>query len=775
MNIAFFGSSLVSAYWNGAATYYRGIIRALHERGWHTTFYEPDAFERQAHRDLADPPWARVWVYPPTEAGAAAALRDARRADLVVKASGVGVLDEFLEAAVLELQAEGRLVAYWDVDAPATLERMGSDPQDPLRAVIGRYDLVFTYGGGAPVVSAYRDLGALHCVPVYNALDPETHHPAPVRPGYVATLGFLGNRLPDRERRVDEFFFAAAHALPQQGFVLGGSGWQDRAMPRNVNYVGHVYTGDHNAFNSSCTAVLNINRDSMARFGFSPPTRVFEAAGAAACLICDAWPGIEEFLEPEREVLVARSGAEVAAHLAGLTPERARQIGVRARARILAAHTYRHRAAQVIEVLGGQRKAQPAGGEGRPAAAVPDAPGGDAFRGDASAGGGATGWGRICAFSSPGAPAGEVAAARPMRIVMLGLSLSSSWGNGHATTYRALIGALRQRGHQVLFLERDVPWYAAHRDLDAASQGGWQLYRDLANLQDRFGEPVTAADLVIVGSYVPDGVAVARWVCRVSRGVKAFYDIDTPVTLAKLEAGDEEYLSRSLIPAFDLYLSFSGGPILEHLQEAHGARAAHPFYCSVDPVLYAPAPVEPQWDLGYLGTYSVDRQPALDELLIAAARRWPQGRFVVAGPQYPESISWPANVRRRDHVAASEHRTFYGQMRFTLNVTRRQMVNAGFSPSVRLFEAAACGVPIVSDRWAGLESLFEPGREILIPGSAAAVVEVVRDMPEEERRAVAERARARVLSEHTAEHRARQLEEYVHQVAAASKPAARTA
>ncbi|MFL6197917.1 MAG: glycosyltransferase [Thermoanaerobaculia bacterium] len=351
MNIAFFGSSLVSAYWNGAATYYRGVLRHLAERGHRITFYEPDAFERQQHRDIPDPDWARVVVYPATEEAAWRCLEEARGADLVVKASGVGVFDDLLEKAVLDIRRPDGLCVFWDVDAPATLDRMESDPADRFRALVPKYDLIFTYGGGDPVVDAYRSFGARDCVPIYNALDPTTHHPVEPDPRFEADLGFLGNRLPDREARVEEFFLGAAAKLPEKTFLLGGSGWGDKAMPGNVSYVGHVYTRDHNAFNCTPLAVLNISRESMARYGFSPATRVFEAAGAGACLITDEWLGIELFLEPGREVLVAADGTEVARHLRELTPGRARRIGEAARRRVLAEHTYAHRAAQVETVL----------------------------------------------------------------------------------------------------------------------------------------------------------------------------------------------------------------------------------------------------------------------------------------------------------------------------------------------------------------------------------------------------------------------------------------
>jgi spore maturation protein CgeB len=352
LDIAFFGSSLVSAYWNGAATYYRGIVRALAERGHRVTFYEPDAYGRQQHRDMPDPSWARVVVYAGEgESGVLDALSEARGADLVIKASGVGVFDELLEREVLALQNAQTLVAFWDVDAPATLDRVQTNPDDPFRALIPRYDLVLTYGGGDPVVRAYEALGARECVPIYNALDPSTHHPVPPEPRFACDLGFLGNRLPDREARVEEFFLRAAGLLPDSTFVLGGNGWADKPMPANVTAIGHVYTHEHNAFNCTPRAVLNVNRESMARYGFSPPTRVFEAAGAGACLITDEWIGIELFLEPGREVLVASDGEAVAEHLRSLTSERARAIGSAAYRRILGEHTYAHRVVQLETLL----------------------------------------------------------------------------------------------------------------------------------------------------------------------------------------------------------------------------------------------------------------------------------------------------------------------------------------------------------------------------------------------------------------------------------------
>ena len=357
MRIAFFASSLVSAYWNGAATYYRGLLKALAERGHDIAFYEPDAFERQAHRDIDDPEWARVVVYPPRPEAAIAALADAAAADVIVKASGVGVFDELLEAEIVRLRAPARTVIFWDVDAPATLERVAAGPHDPFRALVPRYDLILTYGGGQAVVDAYRALGATDCVPIYNALDPSTHHPVPAEPRFAADLTFIGNRLPDREERVREFFLEPARQLPDRTFILAGNGWADLELPPNVRALGHVYTWEHNRLNVSARAVLNVNRASMARFGFSPPTRVFEAAGAGACLITDRWPGIEAFLEPGSEVLVADDGAQVVGATAGARPgARPRHRRRRAPA-VLDRHTYAHRARQVEAVLGEHRGA----------------------------------------------------------------------------------------------------------------------------------------------------------------------------------------------------------------------------------------------------------------------------------------------------------------------------------------------------------------------------------------------------------------------------------
>ena len=351
-----------------------------------------------------------------------------------------------------------------------------------------------------------------------------------------------------------------------------------------------------------------------------------------------------------------------------------------------------------------------------------------------------------------------------MRVVVLGLSITSSWGNGHATTYRGLLGALSERGHDVLFLERDVPWYAENRDLPRPPFARTALYGSVAELKARFADEVRNADLVIVGSYVPQGVEVGEWVTQVARGATAFYDIDTPVTLAKLARGDTEYITPALVARYHLYLSFTGGPTLGFLERHYGAPMARALYCSVDPALYYPEPAESRWDLGYMGTYSADRQPTLERLALEPARRWPAGRFVVAGPQYPESIQWPVNVERLMHLPPRAHRAFYNAQRFTLNVTRADMIAAGYSPSVRLFEAAACATPIISDAWEGLDTFFRPGEEILVARSAEEALGYVRETPAAERRAIGERARVRVLAEHTAPRRAAELEAYAREL-----------
>jgi spore maturation protein CgeB len=351
MKIAFYGSSLLSTNWNGAATYYRGLLRDLASRGWQITFYEPDAFERQQHRDIDPPEWARSVVYDATPEALHRVLQEARQADIVVKANGVGVFDTELLEGIIEHSRDDALRIFWDVDAAATLEEMRADESHVVRRTLRSLDMVLTYGGGPPVVNAYEGFGARRCIPVYNALDPTTHHPVPADPAFASDLAFLGNRLPDREARVEEFFLRAAAACPNRSFLIGGNGWETKGMPPNVRHMGHVYTHQHNAFNCTPLAVLNVARDSMANIGFSPATRVFEAAGAAACLITDAWEGIEQFLEPDTEVLVARDGQDVADHLAALTPERARAIGQAALKRTLAENTYAHRGEQVDAIF----------------------------------------------------------------------------------------------------------------------------------------------------------------------------------------------------------------------------------------------------------------------------------------------------------------------------------------------------------------------------------------------------------------------------------------
>jgi len=344
--------------------------------------------------------------------------------------------------------------------------------------------------------------------------------------------------------------------------------------------------------------------------------------------------------------------------------------------------------------------------------------------------------------------------------VILGLSVTSAWGNGHATTYRALLKGLEQLGHEVLFLERDAPWYAENRDCRAIPGCRIELYTSLAELHRRFEADVKNADAVIVGSYVPDGAEVLRWVLDVARGSRLFYDIDTPITLASLAHETPTYIAPESIPELDAYLSFSGGKVLDLIEREHGAKLALPLYCSVDADLYRPTDAHPTHALSYLGTYSEDRQPTLQALLLAPAQALPEENFVVGGAGYP-ALSWPRNVTRIEHVNPGEHSAFYGKARFTLNVTRADMKRLGHSPSVRLFEAAACGTPIITDEWPGLSSFFEPDREILIANDTEQVLRYLRDLPAATRRAIASRARARVLREHTGDQRARQLAFYL--------------
>jgi spore maturation protein CgeB len=351
------------------------------------------------------------------------------------------------------------------------------------------------------------------------------------------------------------------------------------------------------------------------------------------------------------------------------------------------------------------------------------------------------------------------------KIVFLGLSITSAWGNGHATTYRSLVRALARRGNEVVFLERNMPWYAENRDLPKPPYGRTELYGSLCELRDRFTETVRDADLVLVGSYVPQGIEIGHWVIATAKGIPAFYDIDTPVTIAKLERGDVEYLDKDLIARYRLYLSFTGGPILNVLEKKYRSPRARVLYCSVDPERYYPDPSSaPMWDLGYLGTYSPDRQPALDSLMLEPARRWAGGRMIVAGPLYPADLDWPSGVKHLEHLSPADHRRFYTSQRFTLNVTRADMIRAGYSPSVRLFEAAACATPIISDFWEGLDSFFENGSEILVSRHAEDTLHYLQDLSERERQQIGERARLRILQKHTSDHRASELESYVREL-----------
>jgi spore maturation protein CgeB len=354
-----------------------------------------------------------------------------------------------------------------------------------------------------------------------------------------------------------------------------------------------------------------------------------------------------------------------------------------------------------------------------------------------------------------------------LSIVIVGLSITSSWGNGHATTYRGLVRELCRRGHDVLFLERDVPYYARNRDLPKPPYGRTELYNTLEELEDRFAGDVARANAVIVGSYVPDGVAVGDWVCRTARGQRVFYDIDTPITIAALAQGSPTYLEARQIPRYDLYLSFTTGPLMRRIASEFHAAQVRALCCSADLETYYPEPRAVRWDLGYLGTFSSDRQPALDRLLVEPARAWAAGRFTVAGPQYP-ALDWSRNVERQDHVPPPEHRAFYNSQRFTLNITRSAMLDAGYSPSIRLFEAGACGTPIISDDWPGLDEFFVAGRELFVATSATDVLRLLREVGEDERLAVGQRGRERVLAEHTAAHRAEALEGYLRELESAA-------
>jgi spore maturation protein CgeB len=348
--------------------------------------------------------------------------------------------------------------------------------------------------------------------------------------------------------------------------------------------------------------------------------------------------------------------------------------------------------------------------------------------------------------------------------VVFGLSITSSWGNGHATSYRGLVKALWARGNTVLFLERDQPWYAANRDEPTPPGALTVVYQSLEELKAKYEAAVRDARCVIVGSFVPDGIALGEWVVAVARGATAFYDIDTPLTLMKLDAGEARYISRDLIPCYDCYLSFTGGPTLRRIEIQYGAPMARALYCSVDPEHYRPCASESKWDLAYLGTYSEDRQPAVQSLLVESARCWPDGRFAIFGPGFPDTNVRPHNIDFQTHLSPREHPAFYGAQRFTLNVTRSAMKAAGFSPSVRLFEAAACGTPIISDWWEGLDSLLSIGAQVLVANDSESVLRYLHDLPEAKRIALGEAARRRILAEHTPHHRAIQLERYLREI-----------
>jgi len=349
-----------------------------------------------------------------------------------------------------------------------------------------------------------------------------------------------------------------------------------------------------------------------------------------------------------------------------------------------------------------------------------------------------------------------------MKLVIFGLSITSSWGNRHATTYRSLVRGMAGLGHRVTFFERDTPWFAAHRDLPIPPYCRTILYSSLDQCFGYHGGEIGNADWVMVGSHLPEGIKIGERVTRRGGVPTAFYDIDTPVTLAKLAAGNCSYLRPSLLPRYKLYLSYTGGAPLGEIKYRFGATAVYPLYCCADPELHYPqAGLAPAWDLGYLGTYSADRQPQLERLLCSPAASWQEGRFVVAGPQYPDTLGWSANTKRLEHVPPEQHRHFYGSQRFTLNLTRSENIRAGYAPSVRLFEAAACAVPVISDRWKGIEEFFVPGEEILLAGGAGEVLRYLREFPEDERLALGQRARARTLAAHTAAHRARELEGYL--------------
>lgn len=348
-----------------------------------------------------------------------------------------------------------------------------------------------------------------------------------------------------------------------------------------------------------------------------------------------------------------------------------------------------------------------------------------------------------------------------MKIVIIGLSITSSWGNGHATTYRSFIKELKKEGHDILFLEQDAPYYARHRDMATSPFCEIGLYENWKSLPLQYSPEVENADLVMVGSYVPSGTRVGQWVLDTAQGVTAFYDIDTPVTIEKLKKGDYEYLHPDLIPRYNMYLSFAGGKVLDLLENEFRSPAAKPFYCSVDEELYYPLPLPKKWKMGYLGTYSPDRQPKVNELLLEVANNSPEEKFILAGPQYPETINCPSNVEMVNHIPPHEHNHFYNSQQFTLNITRDDMVKMGFSPSVRLFEAAACGIPVISDKWEGIETIFKPEKEILLVDKAEDVRFYFQNISPQEAMQIGQNARNKVLKYHTSKIRARQLLNYV--------------
>ena len=351
LKISFFGSSLISSYWNGTATYFRGIIKALNQNGHQITFYEPDVHKRKDYTDIVEPAWAKSVIYQPKKPALFEALKKGADADVIIKTSGVGIFDKDLEKGIIQNRKAGQTIIFWDGDPQATINRFKKNSADPLIDLIPEYDLIFTYGGGEQVASTYKSFGAKNCRPIYNAVDPEIHFPALPDSTFDCDLAFLGNRHPDREVRVDDFFFHAASLLPDKSFLIAGNGWEQKITRKNIRYSGHVHINAHNIFNSTPLTVLNICCEGVARLGFSPATRIFEAAGAGACIITDAWEGIEMFFEPGKEILIAENGREVAAILDGLAPADAKRIGQAALKRVLAEHTYEQRAKEVENAL----------------------------------------------------------------------------------------------------------------------------------------------------------------------------------------------------------------------------------------------------------------------------------------------------------------------------------------------------------------------------------------------------------------------------------------